>query len=140
MTPEEIERLSLDDLKRMMTDPQTVVPEEMRTRLRDIACAARLDAGGMASLDGHRHESVRRKYLWLRGLVPATALAALAAVLLLNRRSPQPKDTFTDPRLAYAELTQAFALFGEALQTGSADAATAFSELGQPFAEIQENL
>ena len=45
MTPEEIERLSLDDLKRMMTDPQTVVPEEMRTRLRDIACAARLDAG-----------------------------------------------------------------------------------------------
>ena len=40
MTPEEIERLSLDDLKRMMTDPQTVVPEEMRTRLRDIACAA----------------------------------------------------------------------------------------------------
>ena len=137
MTPEEIEKLCPDDLKRMMTDPQTVVPEEMRTRLRDIACAARLDAGGMASLDGHRHESVRRKYLWLRGLVPVTALAA---VLLLNRRSPKPKDTFTDPKLAYAELTQAFALFGEALQTGSADAATAFSELGQPFAEIQENL
>ena len=140
MTPEEIERLSLDDLKRMMTDPQTVVPEEMRTRLRDIACAARLDAGGMASLDGHRQESVRRRYLWLRGLVPAMALAALAAVLLLNRRSPQPKDTFTDPKLAYAELTQAFALFGEALQTGSADAATAFSEFGQSLAEIQENL
>ena len=140
MTPEEIERLSLDDLKRMMTDPQSVVPEEMRTRLRDIACAARQDAGGIASLKEHRHESVRRKYLWLRGLVPVTALAALAAVLLLNRRSPQPKDTFTDPKLAYAELTQAFALFGEALQTGSADAATAFSELGQPFAEIQENL
>lgn len=142
MTPEEIERLSLDDLKRTMTDPQTVVPEELRTRLRDIACAARLDAGGMASLDGHRHrgESARRRYLWLRGLVPATALAALAAVLLLPRRSPQPKDTFTDPKLAYAELTQALALFGEALQTGSADAATAFSELGQSLAEIQENL
>ena len=68
------------------------------------------------------------------------ALAALAAVLLLPRRAPQPEDTFTDPQLAYAELTRAFALFGEALQTGSDDAAAALSELGQPFAEIQENL
>ena len=140
MTPEEIDKLSLDDLERMMTDPQTVVPEELQARLRDIAFAARLDAGGTASLDGPGRESAHRRNPWLRGLVPAMALAALAAVLLLPRCTPQPEDTFTDPQLAYAELTRAFALFGEALQTGSADAAAAFSELGQPFAEIQENL
>ena len=141
MTPEEIERLSLEELQRMADDPQTGVPEEFPARLQEMACAACLAEKGTESLADRPGSAAsgRRPVHWLRGAVPAAALAALACFLLLPRLTPQPKDTFTDPQLAYAELTRALSLFEEALQTGSADAAAAFSELGQPFAEIQEN-
>lgn len=46
----------------------------------------------------------------LKWLAPALACAALAAVLVIPRN---PKDTFDNPELAYAELERTFALISQ---------------------------
>ena len=91
--------------------------ESLSQRLQDLACAVSLTEKGVEALADRRSPTTRksRRTRWLWGAVPAAAAAVLAIFLLL--RSPhQPKDTFTDPTLAYVELTRAFSLFSEALQ------------------------
>ena len=112
MTTEEIERLSLEELQRMAEDPQTAVPEALSDRLREMACAASLTEKGLASPEDR---PAPRPTRWIWGVVPAAALAALA-VFLMVRKPQQPKDTFTDPTLAYIEMSRAFSMFREAVQ------------------------
>lgn len=117
MTIEEIRRLSPEDLKRMADSPQAVVPGNLSERLQEIACAAILAEEGAEALDGRDGDAAarRRPALWAWGVIPAAALASLAVVLLL--RPPQrPKDTFTDPTLAYIEMARSFSIFNEAMK------------------------
>jgi hypothetical protein len=117
MTIEEIERLSIEDLQRMADSPQAVMPGSLSERLQEFACAAVLAERGTEALAERAGDAAarRRPARWAWGVVPAAALAALALVLLL--RSPQrPKDTFTDPTLAYIEMARAFSIFNEAMQ------------------------
>ena len=117
MTAKDIERLSLEELERMAEDPQTGVPETLAHRLEDIACAAYIEGDGAARLAERPGVPGRWRLQarWLWGAVPAAALATLALILLLQRPR-QPKDTFSDPTLAYIEMTRAFSMFREAMQ------------------------
>ena len=89
-TLDEMTRLSAGELERISLDESIPVPQELSARVR---------------------ETVRRQPL--RRLVPAAgiaaALAALVAVGVALSREPAPKDTFDDPRLAYAEVEKVFA-------------------------------
>lgn len=115
MTTEDIERLGLEELRRMAEDPQAAVPEALPDRLQELACAASLAGKGTDALADKPAPHPAR---WIWGVVPAAALAALA-VLLLVRKPQQPKDTFTDPTLAYIEMSRAFSMFREAVQDAS---------------------
>lgn len=132
MTTEDIERLSLEELQRMAEDPQTPVPEALPDRMQAMACAASLaEIGPDALADKPVATAPRRNPVrWLWGAIPAAALAAVA-VFLLVQKPQQPKDTFTDPTLAYIEMSRAFAMFREAVQ-----------EVGQPIEnnQIKEEL
>ena len=88
---DEIARLSAEDLERISLDTGIPVPEELSGKVQD--------AVGKAS-------RTRR----LRRALPATGIAAAAAVLigLGLTWSPEPKDTFDDPYLAYAEVEKVF--------------------------------
>ena len=61
-----------------------------------------------------------------RWAVPAFALAAAAAVLLISR---SPKDTFDSPELAYAELERTFAYISQKIDTGAGIAASGEARL-----------
>ena len=88
---DEITRLSAEDLERISLDESIPVPEELSGRVS-------------ATLARQRSRSRAR---WA---VPAAAAAAvLVAVGIGLTRNPEPKDTFDDPYLAYAEVEKAFA-------------------------------
>ncbi len=105
MKTEDIEKLSLEELRDMANDPEVIVPEPLSEGIKDIACAVSLMENGKGT-----HVSP-----WLWGLIPAAAAAIIAYVLLF--RPPQRvKDTFSDPTLAYIETMRAFSLFNDAVQ------------------------
>ena len=105
MKTEDIEKLSLEELRNMANDRSVVVPETLSEGIKDIACAVSLMENGKGT-----HVSP-----WLWGLIPAAAAAVIACVLLL-RQPRQIKDTFSDPTLAYIETMRAFSLFNDAAQ------------------------
>ena len=105
MKTEDIEKLSLEELRDMANDPEVIVPEPLSEGIKDIACAVSLMENGKGT-----HVSP-----WLWGLIPAAAAAIIAYVLMF--RPPQRvKDTFSDPTLAYIETMRAFSLFNDAVQ------------------------
>ena len=83
---DEITRLTADDLERISLDDSIPVPEE---------------------LSGKVQQAVRGRTL--RWAVPTGVAAAIAVLLAVGlTRNPEPKDTFDDPYLAYAEVEKVF--------------------------------
>ena len=86
-TLDEMTRLSAEDLERISLDERIPVPEEL---------SARVPA------------AVRKPARWVLPTGIAAAVAALVAVGLTLTWNPEPKDTFDDPYLAYAEVEKVF--------------------------------
>ena len=100
-TIDEISRLSAEDLERISLDESIPVPEELSGRVG-------------ATLSRARSRSRAR---WA---VPAAAAAAvLVAVGIGLTRNPEPKDTFDDPYLAYAEVERVFSKISGAVAYGA---------------------
>ena len=85
---DEITRLAADDLERISLDKSIPVPEELSARVQ---------------------AAVRKPVRWVLPTGIAAAIAILLAVGLTLTRNPEPKDTFDDPYLAYAEVEKVFA-------------------------------
>ena len=81
-------RLSAEDLERISLDESIPVPEE---------------------LSGRVQAAVRKPVRWALPAGIAAAVAVLVAVGLTLTWNPEPKDTFDDPYLAYAEVEKVFA-------------------------------
>lgn len=139
----EIERLTPEDLERIASDESVRVPADLKASLEALAGAAKVledrpaAAGGIPGLaektlgrksSGRPSQSWRAWY-WA---VPAVAAALVAAVLVFRS---QPKDTFSDPYLAYAEVQKAF---GQISEKGEAAAAIAGNAV--PVMEKTEDL
>ena len=123
----EIERLTPEDLERIASDESVRVPADLKASLEALAGASEL-------LDEKPAAAVRpsqgwRAWYWA---VPAVAAALVAAVLVFRS---QPKDTFSDPYLAYAEVQKAF---GQISEKGEAAAAIAGNAV--PVMEKTEDL
>ena len=98
---DEITRLSAEDLERISLDESIPVPEELAGRVGATLSRARNRA-------------------WARWAVPAAAAAAvLVAVGIGLTRNPEPKDTFDDPYLAYAEVEKVFSKISGAVAYGA---------------------
>ena len=102
-TLEEIESLSIEELEQKALEAPVSVPDGLESRLRQ-ALAAREIA------DAARPHPVR----WIAPA--AVAAAAAAAILFLPQRGP--KDTFSDPLLAYAEVEKAFQTISDKMTAG----------------------
>lgn len=106
-TIEELEKLSPEDLEALASKERVSVPEGLDKRI-----ALRLAASSAS------RESAPKP---ARTVVFTTlaAAAALAAVLALPRLSVrEPKDTFDDPYLAYAEVEKAFQSISRKMSVG----------------------
>lgn len=103
----EIEDISLEELDAVSQDEAIAVPEGFRQRLE-----AELDAQ-------NKLETMKEEPRKIR-LVPVIGVAASVLLLIgiglgIARWQSEPKDTFTDPYLAYAELEKAFSTMSEGM-------------------------
>ena len=101
-TLDEITRLTAEDLDRIGNDSSVPVPEELYARTE----------GTLRRLK--RVRTLRRSALG------AAAAVVLAVGIGLASRPEDPKDTFSDPRLAYAEVEKAFGIISDVMEKGTA--------------------
>ena len=120
-TLEEIERLSLEELEQEATRAAAPVPDGLQERLRQTLAAREL-------ADAARPRPAR----WISYASLAVAAAA-AAVIALPQRGP--KDTFDDPRLAYAEVEKVFRTISDKMNDG-----VALVREAEAAAEIPQNI
>ena len=120
-TLEEIERLSLEELEQEATRAAAPVPDGLQERLRQTLAAREL-------ADAARPRPAR----WIPYASLAVAAAA-AAVIALPQRGP--KDTFDDPRLAYAEVEKVFRTISDKMNEG-----VALVREAEASAEIPQNI
>ena len=120
-TLEEIERLSLEELEQEATRAAAPVPDGLQERLRQTLAAREL-------ADAARPRPTR----WIPYASLAMAAAA-AAVIALPQRGP--KDTFDDPRLAYAEVEKVFRTISDKMNEG-----VALVREAEAAAEIPQNI
>ena len=94
---DEITRLTADDLERISLDKSITVPEELSRKVQ---------------------QAVRGRTL--RWAVPTGVAAAIAVLLAVGlTRNPEPKDTFDDPYLAYAEVEKVFSKISDTVTYGA---------------------
>ena len=103
----EIEDISLEQLEAVSQDEAIAVPEGFRQRLE-----AELDAQNQLETMKEEPRKIR--------LAPVIGVAASVLLLIgiglgIARWQSEPKDTFTDPYLAYAELEKAFSTMSEGM-------------------------
>ena len=103
----EIEDISLEELDAVSQDEAITVPEGFRQRLE-----AELDAQN--KLETMKEEPRKIRLLPVIG-VAASVLLLIGIGLGIARWQSEPKDTFTDPYLAYAELEKAFSTMSEGM-------------------------
>lgn len=108
----EIEKMSLEELIEVSSDEATAVPEGFAERIGKQVEAQKI-ARNLEN-DADRVRTVR----WI-GAAAAVTLLAGTALGVANWQN-EPKDTFDDPYLAYAELEKAFATMSDSLQKGLA--------------------
>ena len=120
-TLEEIERLSLEELEQEATRAAAPVPDGLQERLRQTLAAREL-------ADAARPRPTR----WIPYASLAVAAAA-AAVIALPQRGP--KDSFDDPRLAYAEVEKVFRTISDKMNDG-----VALVREAEAAAEIPQNI
>ena len=103
----EIEDISLEQLEAVSQDEAIAVPEGFRQRLE-----AELDAQN--KLETMKEEPRKIRLAPVIG-VAASVLLLIGIGLGIARRQSEPKDTFSDPYLAYAELEKAFSTMSEGM-------------------------
>lgn len=108
----EIENMSLEELIAVSSDEATAVPEGFAERIGKQVEAHKI-ARDLEN-DADRVNTVR----WIGAAAAVTLLAGTG--LGIANWQKQPKDTFDDPYLAYAELEKAFATMSDSLQKGLA--------------------
>ncbi len=104
--------MSLEELIAVSSDEATAVPEGFAERIKGQVEAQKIAKDLEYCAD--RTRTVR----WI-GAAAAVTLLAGTALGIANWQN-QPKDTFDDPYLAYAELEKAFATMSKGIQKGLA--------------------
>jgi len=92
---QDIEKLTAADWDRIGADESIPVPSDWQVRLPE-----------------------RRRHATLVWSIAASVAVVAGIGLTALLHTPEPKDTFTDPYLAYAAIEQAFGRMGEAVSQG----------------------
>lgn len=109
---EDIERLSIDDLENRAKGCMVEVPSDLSNRVKAAIAVSEL------------YERRKPTHPAVRIISGAFAIAAacLAVILIVSQR---PEDTYSDPKLAYAELEKTFGYISSKMNKGFEIASTA---------------
>ncbi len=118
---EEIEKMGLDELIAASSDESVSVPEGFMERVgRTVRTVEALtkdeDSSSIHGAAADRNP-LRRRFI---SLISAAAAVTLVAGIGFSLTDNEPKDTFDDPQLAYAELEKAFAIISDGISKGVA--------------------
>ena len=104
----DIENMSLEELERASLDERTAVPEGFSERIQ-------ISVDAQSIIDEIKEDSHPGRMVRIVGA--AASVAVLAGVGFgIARWQNEPKDTFDDPYMAYAELEKAFAIMSGGVQ------------------------
>lgn len=105
---EDIEQMNLDDFERIARDDEVVEPTTLKPKIENTIMALSMSA------KSKRYKNKHIYYYIGSGLLAAAA--SVAAFIIIS--SSQPKDTFDDPQMAYAELQKTFAFISSKMNDG----------------------
>lgn len=109
----DIENMSLEQLEAVSMDENIMVPEGFAERMKDgVVILERL-------MEDKPHKAGRVRTLRIASIAAAAVLLAGIGFGTAGWQK-EPKDTFDDPYLAYAELEKAFAKVSDGMQRGLA--------------------
>lgn len=109
----DIENMSLEQLEAVSMDESIKVPEGFAERMKDeVGILERLT-------EDEPQKAGRVRTLRIASIAAAVAILAGVGFGVLRWQN-EPKDTFDDPYLAYAELEKAFAKVSDGMQRGLA--------------------
>ena len=109
----DIENMSLEQLEAVSMDENIMVPEGFAERMKDdVVILERL-------MEDEPQKAGRVRTLRIASIAAAAVLLAGIGFGTAGWQK-EPKDTFDDPYLAYAELEKAFARVSDGLQRGLA--------------------
>ena len=106
---EELEKLGWEELESAALQDPAPVPEGLRQRLAETLAAREVASGRTP------RPSAARRIAYV-SLSVAAALAAALVIPTLGKG--EPKDTFDDPYLAYAEVERVFQRISDKMATG----------------------
>ena len=119
---EDLEKMDWQELETAALQEDISVPEGLEKRISEKLTARAIVAEPAPKKTG-------RRILW----TAVAAAAVLAAVLALpSVGAREPKDTFDDPQLAYAQVEEAFQLIGQHMAKGLACADDAQALVEKP--------
>ena len=118
----DIENLSFWQLESIADETSVEVPEQLKSKIADA-----LTIGGLKE---EKKNKGRRRIL-PAALTFATVAAASAIIITLSIK-PRPKDTFDDPRLAYAEVEKALTYISTKMDKGGKIAEKAAPAIEKP--------
>jgi len=109
----DIENMSLEQLEAVSMDESIMVPKGFAERMKDdVVILERL-------MEDKPHKAGRVRTLRIASIAAAAVLLAGIGFGTAGWQK-EPKDTFDDPYLAYAELEKAFARVSDGMQRGLA--------------------
>ena len=104
----DIEKMSLEELERASLDEKTPVPEGFAERIQ-------ISVDAQSIIDEIKEDSHPGRMVRIVGV--AASVAVIAGIGLgIAQWQNEPKDTFDDPYMAYAELEKAFAIMSGGVQ------------------------
>ena len=121
---EEIENISMEELEAIADSSAHTLPKGAQERLSTLlAC----------------EKEAERKPAFAGFAFAAVFACICAAFVLVGVRNSAPRDTFSDPKLAYAEVEKAFSRIGSEMNKGARLAEKSGEKLSKP-AQIINNI
>lgn len=114
----DIEKLEQDQLYCIAEDESVSVPSGLSAKLNSTL----ISAAAINEVDKPKKVDAR---IWM----PSLAVALASVAILLTVWISQPKDSFTDPMLAYAEVEKTFELISAKLSGGETAAIEAVESI-----------
>ncbi|MCI1640585.1 MAG: hypothetical protein LKI42_04845 [Bacteroidales bacterium] len=132
----EIEKTSIETLEKVSCDAKIAVPENLDSGIRDLVSALE-KTDRLLGKDEREKKSFIRKYRLVFSAAASIALAAGLGIAYMTSVNT-PKDTYDDPRLAYAEVERVFGKLSKTVDYGTGKLIETRNKLSRPVEIVEK--
>lgn len=132
----DLENISLEELEKIACDESISLPEGLEDEVRSSISLLAICEDDQMKV---KTDSSRRRVLYYCSAAASLALL-IGAGIGISDYSTRPKDTFTDPYEAYAELEKAFDLISNKVEKGAGLAQSANASVAERTNELMTKI